>query len=124
MRPRPNRGQSRELVRLATLDRKNGDEQFRISVDEFQPDDDREPKKYLSLRVWYQDQKGEWRPSKTGCTLRQSEFVDAIKALQKGARIVVGREPLPEPPRPQPSPAQRTAQAVASFDDAVIDEAF
>ena len=101
-------GQSRELARLATIERKPGEEEFRASVDEFTPDDGGEPKQYLSLRLWFRDQSGEFRPSKTGITVRRSEMREIYAALTRGGKILFGKESIPEP-EPAPSRSERRA---------------
>lgn len=98
-------GQSRELVRLATIERKPGGEEFRASVDEFTPDDG-EPKQYLSLRLWFRSDSGEFRPSRTGITIRRSEMREVYAALTRGGKILFGKESIPEP---APSREERRA---------------
>lgn len=68
-----------EIIRLATIDRRNGTEQLRLSVDEFAPERG-EPKRYANIRVWYASDG--WRPGKSGVTIRKGELAAVIEALQ------------------------------------------
>ena len=72
----------REVTRLATIERKNGAEQLRLSCDEFTPADG-ERSRYTSARVWYRARNGDWRPSKSGVTIRATEIAAVIEALQQ-----------------------------------------
>lgn len=80
-------GESRELHRLATLTRNHGAEELRISVDEFVPNDG-QSSKYISLRVWFKNQDGEFRPSKKGLTVKRHEVVEVAKVFAVLARKV------------------------------------
>jgi len=106
---------SRELVRLLTLPRGREGEEFRISVDEFSPDDG-EPKSYCSIRVWYRSGT-EMRPGKAGCTVRRGELEKAIEALQRALAIVTGKEPIPRAAdvRQQQLPSTDQSAAMENF---------
>jgi hypothetical protein len=105
-------GQSRELVRLAAMPRRGkgkGDDEFRITVDEYTPDNGR-PSQYVSLRVWWVGREGEWLPGKAGITIRRGELANVIAALQRAERILDGKESIREDPRQTKIPgADRTA---------------
>ncbi len=73
---------SRELQRLATIERERDGEQLRVSLDEF-VDDRGTAHHYISARIWYQKD-GQWCPTKKGLTIRQREIVDFGKALRAG----------------------------------------
>lgn len=79
----PPEDQSRNLV---TFDRrKNGvPEQLRIGLDSYKGYD------YVSLRVWSQalDGSGLFWPSKVGSSIRRSEVLEAIRALEEAARLL------------------------------------
>jgi hypothetical protein len=75
-------GASRTIKELAAIDRNRGKEQLRVSWDEYQPTDG-QPSRYVSIRVWYQTDSGEWRPTKTGCTVRRAELETVHAALGK-----------------------------------------
>ncbi len=108
-------GQSRELVRLATIERKPGEEEFRVSVDEFTPDDG-EPKQYVSLRLWFRSDSGEFRPSKTGITVRRAEMRAVYAALTRGGKILFGKESVPEP-REERRPPRTSAEPARTADE-------
>lgn len=74
---------SKELKRLASIKRKNGDE-LRISRDQF-TNDKGEAFEYVSLRIWFQPKEGgEPRPTQKGLTVRKNE-VDQVAAAIKSA---------------------------------------
>lgn len=52
---------------IATFPKRPGEE-FRISVEEFQG------QKRVNIRVWWQDDFGEWRPGKMGLSLTPVQF--------------------------------------------------
>ena len=77
---------SRELQRLATIEREREGEQLRVSLDEF-VDDHGVAHHYISVRLWYQ-RDGQWLPTKKGLTIRQREIMDVGKALKAGLDAV------------------------------------
>lgn len=80
----PRAGPSEETgKRLATLPRNDGAEEVRISLDEFNGH------KYISLRLWFTDDRGNWWPTKKGVTIRPRELAEVLKAL-KGAAAQLG----------------------------------
>jgi hypothetical protein len=83
---------SKTIASLATIERKNGEEQLRVSLDEFISDDGK-AHRYVSARIWYQSGE-EWRPTKKGITIRKTEIRDFALALKAGlARMNQGSEP-------------------------------
>jgi hypothetical protein len=76
----------RELTRLATLERRNGTEQLRVSCDEVTPANG-ERSRYASIRVWYFASDG-WRPGKSGTTIRANELAAVIEALQQALSAI------------------------------------
>lgn len=78
-------GECREIRRLATLERKNGEEQVRWSWDEFTPANG-EPSRYVSIRKWFRARNGDWRPTKAGATIRLNELDEVVAALQRVQR--------------------------------------
>jgi hypothetical protein len=89
-----NDSQSKELLRLATLQRGNDEhsEQLRISIDEFTSEDGKRHR-HVSVRLWYEAGRGEWRPTKKGTTIRRKELEEAAKALAKAAELIEDEEP-------------------------------
>ena len=77
-------GASREIERLATLERRGGDEQLRVSVDEYSPAQGA-PTRYVSVRLWFRDADNDWRPTRRGITIRGSEVSDVGQALRRAA---------------------------------------
>lgn len=93
--PHERGGSSRELVRLATIPRSNGDEEIRISVDEYDTGDGRPPAQYVSERLWYRDRATrKFRPTTKGLTKRRGELARFIAALTRAEQILTGREPI------------------------------
>ena len=76
------RTKPREVVRLATLERRNGAEQIRWSWDEF-TDLDGELSTYVNARKWYLGRDGQWRPTRFGVTIRATEIDEVVTALQR-----------------------------------------
>jgi hypothetical protein len=89
-----NDSQSKELLRLETFQRGNEEhaEQLRISLDEFTSDDGKRHR-YVSIRLWYEAGRGEWRPTKKGTTIRRKELEQAAKALSKAAELIEDEDP-------------------------------
>ena len=85
-------GERRELRRLATLERKNGEEQIRWSWDVFAPPSG-EPSRYVSVRKWFRDTDGAWRPTKAGATIRLNELDEVVTALQRVQRARDSKQP-------------------------------
>jgi len=99
---------SNTIASLATIERKNGEEQLRVSLDEFISDDGR-AHRYVSARIWY-EANGEWRPTKKGITIRKGEIRDFALALRAGLdRMNQGSEPAS---RATPPAARRTGTLV------------
>lgn len=71
------------LQQLACIERNNGKEQLRVSVDEF-TDDRGTAHRYISLRVWFKGERGDYLPSKKGLTVRKTEIMEVGKALKAG----------------------------------------
>ena len=82
-------GTSRELERLVTLDRRGGDEQLRVSVDEYHPSQG-QPTRYVSMRLWFRDADNNWRPTRRGITIRGGEVADVDRALQQAVAKLHG----------------------------------
>ena len=56
---------------------RNPTERLRISLENFKGRD------YVDLRIYYQDDAGEWRPTKKGVTLSPEKVDEAMEILQK-----------------------------------------
>lgn len=97
-------GDSRELQRLATLPRgKDGSEELRVSLDEFTGDDGK-PHQYISARLWFQKDGGQWCPTKRGVTIRKGEIRDFGLALRAALDAMGDGKPSPQR-SPAPAPA-------------------
>jgi hypothetical protein len=59
---------------------KNTKEKIRVSIDEFRGH------KFISVRVYFEDDKGQWLPTKKGITLNGETIDPVIEALQKGSK--------------------------------------
>lgn len=72
-----NNNEIDEIETLATLDRsyKDKKEELRISLSEFNG------KRFVSVRVFWQNEAGQWLPGKQGCSVRVRELEPVIKAL-------------------------------------------
>lgn len=97
---------SKELKRLATL--KRGDDEPRVSLDEF-TDDKGNAHRYLSLRIWYLGDDGNVKPTKRGLTIRKHEVLDVGRALRAGL------DALDAPPVP-PARAEPKQRSLDPFD--------
>jgi hypothetical protein len=106
-----DRGESRELKRLVSLERNQGKEEIRWSFDEFTPSNG-QPTKYISGRKWYRADDGEWRPTKAGVTIRLAELDRVVEALQRvqHARDAKGNGASAERPRRSTEHRERAVQ--------------
>jgi hypothetical protein len=75
---KPEKGPS---VRLATLPRKENEE-LRIELDEYNGF------KFVSVRIWFRAGDGQWRPTKTGITIKSRELETAWGALGKAVELL------------------------------------
>lgn len=89
-----NDQQSKELLRLATIERGDREhpEQLRVSLDEFTSNDGKRHR-YVSIRVWFEASDGEWRPTKKGTTIRRKELEAAAKALEQAVDVIEDEDP-------------------------------
>jgi hypothetical protein len=88
-----------ELKRLSTLERKDGAEELRVTLDQF-TDDHGKVHRYLSARLWFKKDDGSWCPTKKGITIRMTEIRDFALGLKAGLEAM--NEPASEAP-PEPS---------------------
>ena len=72
------------MTLIAELD-KNQKEKIRISIEEYRRS------RFVDCRVYWEDQEGQWRPSKKGIALNGGCLNEVINALQK-ARLELGGE--------------------------------
>jgi len=63
---------------------KNSTERIRVIITEYKGH------KLIDCRVYYEDDQGEWRPSKKGIALNSECIKNVIGALQKAQRTLVG----------------------------------
>jgi hypothetical protein len=63
--------------RLASISRKDGAEELRVESKSYNG------YPYIDLRVWFQSEGGEWRPTKVGVTVKMRELDEVIAALTK-----------------------------------------
>jgi hypothetical protein len=68
---------SDEGEQLGKLSRKNGDEELRIARRSFNGFE------YIDLRVWFRGEDGQYRPTKTGVTVKLHEIDHVVAALSK-----------------------------------------
>ena len=68
-------------IEVATF-AKNSREEVRVSLDHYNGHD------VINLRIWYQDESGEWRPGKQGLVLRREKLPDLAEAISTACRIV------------------------------------
>ncbi len=83
------RRDSTEVQRLETLERNDGAEQIRISLDEF-IDANGRAHRYISIRKWYRTNDGQWCPTKAGITVRNREIMQVGKALRAAFDLLNG----------------------------------
>lgn len=79
-------GENKELLRLTSLPRKEGEE-LRITLDEFTSDRGKSSK-YVSLRIWFEGRGGAWLPGRQGITVRARELDTTIEALTKARAML------------------------------------
>jgi len=63
---------------------KNMKERIRVSIEEYRGH------KFVDCRVYWQDEQGEWRPSKKGIALNDECIDPVIQALQKASKALEG----------------------------------
>ena len=117
---------STELQRLASLERNEGKEELRISVDEF-VDDRGKSHRYVSLRIWFKGDGDKWLPTKKGITVRAKEILDVGLALKTALGMLndgdenrfsrSNRQPTaPNTPERQPTAPRKFEEAEFSED--------
>ena len=63
---------------------KNQKEKIRISIEEYRG------ARFVDCRVYWEDDQGEWKPSKKGIALNDECINEVINALQKARKELVG----------------------------------
>jgi hypothetical protein len=63
---------------------KNPKEKIRVSIEKYRGST------FVDLRVYWQDEAGEWRPSKKGIALNDECIDPVIEALQKASKKLEG----------------------------------
>lgn len=63
---------------------KNMKERIRVSIEEYRGST------FVDLRVYWEDEQGEWRPSKKGIALNGDCIDQVIEALQKASKELEG----------------------------------
>ncbi len=104
---------SNELQRLATVPRNDGKEELRIGLDEYTSDQGR-TSQYVSIRLWYRGDRGDFLPSRKGCTIRRGEIMEVGKALR--AALDAMNEPAGAGRAQQTAPSARAAGDARDFD--------
>jgi hypothetical protein len=79
----PNYRQGECSMLIAEV-QKNMKEHIRVSVEEYRGST------FIDLRVYWQDEQGEWRPSKKGIALNGGGINEVIMALQSAAKKLEG----------------------------------
>jgi hypothetical protein len=64
---------------------KNAKERIRVSIEEYKGH------KFVDCRVYFEDEGGEWRPTKKGIALNDKCIDPVIEALQKASKALEGR---------------------------------
>jgi hypothetical protein len=72
-----------ENMQIAEIE-KNSKERIRVSVEEYKGH------KFVDCRVYFQDEAGEWRPSKKGIALNADCIDEVIQTLQKASKTLEG----------------------------------
>lgn len=63
---------------------KNPTERIRVSIEEYRNST------FVDLRVYWQDEAGQWRPSRKGIALSSETIDEVIEALQKASKELEG----------------------------------
>ncbi len=63
---------------------KNLKERMRVSIEEYRG------RKFIDLRVYFEAEDGEWKPTKKGIALNKESIDAAIKALQEASKKLEG----------------------------------
>ena len=106
-------GEARELRRLETFDRNNGQEEVRWSFDEFVAQNGT-ASKYVHVRKWFRGTDGQWRPARAGATIRLAELDRVVAALQRVQRARDAKEGRAQPQR---RPAEHRERHYEADDD-------
>jgi hypothetical protein len=83
-RPAPDRTEPRgepppdDGEALGAFNRNDGREELRVTLKTF------EGRQYVSMRVWFCDDRGAWWPTRKGVSVRLREIVGVVGALQRG----------------------------------------
>jgi hypothetical protein len=59
---------------------KNMKEKIRVSIEEYRGT------RFIDCRVYFEDENGEWRPTKKGIALNADSIKEVIEALQKASK--------------------------------------
>jgi hypothetical protein len=70
-------------MKIAEIE-KNQKEKIFISIEEYRGST------FVDLRVYWENEKGEWKPSKKGIALSDETIDPVIKALQKASKALEG----------------------------------
>src|SRR5437870_3816671 len=74
------------LLELDRTKKGEGAERLQIAVKEYSG------RKYVVLRIWWQNREGVWLPGKKGITVRAKEIADVQRVLADAARLLGGRD--------------------------------
>lgn len=61
---------------------KNMKEKIRVSIEEYRGT------RFIDCRVYFEDDNGEWRPTKKGIALNSETINEVIEALQKASKAL------------------------------------
>ncbi|HDO23246.1 MAG TPA: transcriptional coactivator p15 [Nitrospirae bacterium] len=64
---------------------RNPTERLRVSTESFKGRD------YIDLRIYYEANDGEWKPTKKGVTIAPEKTEDVIKLLEKAGKQLSGK---------------------------------
>lgn len=76
---------------IATLP-KGAQEEVRVSLSEFKG------KQYIDLRIYYENEDGEWKPTKKGVALNVEHFHKLMEALKEAEQTLLENNLLPDNP--------------------------
>lgn len=63
---------------------KNQKEKIRVSIEEYRGS------RFIDCRVYWQDETGEWKPSRKGISLSQDTIDEVTEALRKASKQLAG----------------------------------
>ncbi|WP_176043619.1 transcriptional coactivator p15/PC4 family protein [Burkholderia vietnamiensis] len=78
----PAGGEPEQLGTLIAELQKNSRERLRITVDQYRGHE------YVGIRIWFVGEDGQYRPSRSGVTLKPALLPQLMQALGRAARAI------------------------------------